>query len=166
MNVYTDMTEALVSELTTGLAGLSYAPLTVRSGVWRPRTLPEFDKFLVHIAPPLSNVWTERRISTKEVQYVLRADIYLLVKNYGEELSVFGDTAPDLGVFQFVSDVKNLLRATDLSGLLSRTYRETEGDVAFDGGAADGFETGPRSWVHRARVPYTAECEPFCYPPS
>lgn len=166
MNVYTQMTARLVEYLTTGLAALSYAPLTVQSGVWKPRTLPEFDKFLVQVAPPTNNVWTERRISVKEVQYVLRADVFLLVKNYGEELSLYGDTAPDLGLFQLVSDVKDLLRATDLDGLLSRTYDETTGEVAFESGAASGFETGPRTWVHRARVPYTAQTEPFCFPPS
>ena len=166
MNVYTLLTERLVEYLTTGLAALSYTPLTVQSGVWKPRTLSEFDKYLVHVAPPTNNLWTERRISVKEVQYVLRADIYLLVKNFSEATSLYGDAAPDLGLFQLVSDTKDLLRATDLDGLLSRTYDETTGEVAFESGASAGFETGPRTWVHRARVPYTAQTEPFCFPPS
>jgi hypothetical protein len=163
MNVYTQLTTQVVSELTTGLASLGYAPLSVLQGVWKPQALPEFDKYLVYVAPPLNNVWTERRISTKEVQYVLRADIYLLVKNFSEELSVYGDTAPSLGLFQLISDVKDLLRGTNLNGMLSRTYDETTGDVSLH---SAGFDTGPRSWVHRARVPYTAETEPFCFPPS
>lgn len=165
-NVYSQMVEALQPYLTTGLGALGYSPLVVQFGVWKPRALPAFERYLVHIAPPLNDVWTERRISTKEVQYVLRADVYLLVKNYSEEMSLLGADAPDLGVFQLIADVKDLLRATNLGGLLSRTYDETVGNVAFDSGAAQGFETGPRSWVHRARVPYTAETEPFCWPPS
>lgn len=168
LNVYSDFLKKTGTELATGLTGLGYTPLTVKVAVWKPRALPVFEKFYVQVAPPLSNLWTERRISTKEVQYVLRANIFLLVKNYDEELSLHGDdsTAPDLGIFQLISDVKNLLRATNLNGLLSRTYNETVGDVAFESGAASGFDVGSRDWVHRALVPYTGETEPFCFPPS
>ena len=167
-NVYSLFIKRTTQYLPTGLTGLGYDPLVVTDGIWKPNAVPVFDKFYVQVAPPLSNLWTERRISTKEVQYVLRANIFLLVKNYDDELSLHGDdaTAPDLGIFQLISDVKNLLRATNLSGLLSRTYNETVGDVGFESGAAPGFEVGPRDWVHRAVVPYTAETEPFCFPLS
>jgi len=165
MNVYTQLTEALVPYLHGGLAALHYDPLVVTAGVWKPRALPEFDRYYVQVAPPLSGLWTERRISIKETQYVLRADVFLLVKNYGEAQSLYGETEPDLGLFQLISDVKDLLRTTDLGGLVSLTGNETAGDTTFEAGAASGFETGPRTWVHRARVPYTASMEPFC-PPS
>lgn len=166
MNVYSQLLAALPTYLQAGLTTLGYDPLMVQTGVWNVRALPVFERFLVWIAPPISNFWTERRISTKEVQYVLRADIFLLVKNYDEELSLHGADAPDLGVFQLTSDVKDLLRATNLGGLLSRTYNETVGDVPFETGAVPGFDTGPRNWVHRVKVPYVAETEPFCFPPS
>ena len=163
MNLYTTMVERLVSTLTTELGTLSWTPLVVEAGRWDPRILPEFERYYVKVSPP-PRPWVERRISTKEIQYLLRADIVLLVKNFSEEGALFGDNLPTAGVFQFVSDVKDVLRATDLSGLLSRTYDETAGEV--DVNTIGGFETGPRVWVHHARVPYTAAMEPFCFPPS
>ena len=158
------MTQALVAELRDGLPSFGYTPLTVLAGTWKPNALPAFDRYCVWVAPPTMNVWTERRITAREIQYLLRADIFLLVQNFSEEDSLYGTTAPSLGLFQMIADVKDLLRLTDLGGLLSRTYTETAGDVLFHTGAASGFDTGPRSWVHRARVPYVAETEPFCPP--
>jgi hypothetical protein len=165
MNPYTDLSNALVTELTTELTALSYAPLDVRKGIWKPRALAPFDRYLVFIAPPLSDPWREiRDEGPKLVTFVLRAEIFLLVKNYNEDQSVYGDTAPDLGVFQLMGDVKTILRNTDLGGLVLRSYRETEGGSSFETGATGGFDTGEHGWVHRSKLVYTARTYPFCHP--
>lgn len=165
MNPYTTLSERLVTELTAGLTTAGYTPLEVNQGVWKPRALPEFDRYAVWVAPPLANPWDEMRVQTgKLVTYVLRAEIYLLVKNYNEAQSVYGDTAPNLGVFQLIADTKAILRNTDLGGLVERTYRETEGGTTFESAASGGFDTGAHSWVHRARLVYSASMYPFCHP--
>lgn len=164
MNVYTDLSTRLVSTLQTELATLGYAPLDVRKGIWKPRQLAPFDRYLVFVAPPLTEPWREIRDSARNIIYVLRAELFLLVKNYDEDQSVYGDTAPNFGVWQLVSDVKAVLRATDLNGLVDRTYRETEGGSAFESGATGGFDTGEHGWVHRAKLVYNANMHPFCYP--
>jgi len=100
VNVYARLLTDLPPYLQTGLSALGYTPLVTASGVWKPRALPVFEKFYVQVAPPLSNLWTERRISVKEKQYVLRANIFLLVKNYDQELSLLGDeTTPRIWAF-------------------------------------------------------------------
>lgn len=163
MNAYSQLTAALETLLTNGLTGLGYSPLQVYTGVWKQRAIPEFGKYYVQIAPPTSNVWTERRISIREIQHVLRVDVFLLVKNFSEWPALYGETGPDLGLFQLVSDTKDLLRVATFDGF-TLTLNELVGDTTFETGAATGFETGPRTWVHRARVPYTAFTEPFCPP--
>lgn len=162
MNDYTTMTTGLVSLLTTELGTLSYTPLVVQRRIWKPRDLPTFDRYMVIVAPPITNPWTERQIATREFAYILTADIFLLVKNYNEEQSVFGDTAPNLGVFQMIADVKAILRATDLNGLVDRTFTETVGGSAFETGASGGMDTGEFAWVHRAKLQYTAQMHAFC----
>ena len=163
-NVYTDFHTQLQQHLNTELVSLNYPLLEVRRGVWNPATLTPFERYLVFLSPPTSNPWDERRISTKEIAYTLRSDIFLLVKNYNEERSVYGDTAPELGVFQLISDVKAILRRTDLGGLLDRTFNETASGSAFETGAAGGFDSGTHGWVHRAKLMYTAQMRPFCHP--
>lgn len=164
MNDYTTFSERTVETLATALPPVGWEPLDVRKGIWKPRNLAPFDRYLAFVAPPLSNPWVERRISTKEVAYILTAHVFLLVKNYNEVASVYGDTAPELGVFQFISDVKDILRDTDLGGLLDRTYNETAGGTMFESGATDGFDTGGHGWVHRAMLTYTVQTVPFCPP--
>lgn len=163
MNVYTNFSTATVAALTSGLTALGWTPLAVRKGVWAPRTLLEFDRYLVFVAPPSSNPWSERVIASREIAYTLTAQIYLLVKNYNEEQSVYGDTAPNLGVFQMISDVKAVLRDTDLGGLIDRTYRETSGGSGFDAGAGSGFSTGDHAFVNRAVLTYTVQAKGFCF---
>jgi hypothetical protein len=164
MNDYTTFSERTVATLAEALPPLGWDPLDVRKGIWKPRNLAPFDRYLVYVAPPLDNPWTERRLSTKEMAYILTAHVFLLVKNYNEEQSIYGDEAPALGVFQFISDVKGVLRDTDLGGFLDRTYNETVGGTRFESGAADGFDTGGHGWVHRAMLTYTVQTAPFCPP--
>lgn len=164
MNPYSDFSVRTQQQLATDLPGLGYTPLEVRKGIWKPVDLLPFERYLVFVAPPTSNPWTERRISTKELAFLLTAQIFLLVKNYDETLSVYGDTPPNLGVFQLLNDVKNVLRATDLGGLVDRTYNETAGGSSFETGAAGGFDSQRHGWVHRAALTYTVQTQAFCFP--
>lgn len=163
MNVYTDFSNATVTALASGLAPLGWTPLEVRKGIWNPRVLLEFDRYLVFVAPPSSNPWSERVIASREIAYTLTAQVYLLVKNYNEDQSVYGDTAPNLGVFQLISDVKAVLRGTELGGLIDRTYRETSGGSGFDVGAGAGFSSGDHAFVNRAVLTYTVQAKGFCF---
>ncbi|CAN5608099.1 hypothetical protein BH24ACT15_BH24ACT15_34860 [soil metagenome] len=164
MNAYSTLTHRLTDYLQTELQSLGYAHAEARRGIWKPGALQPFERYLVFVAPATADPWSERRISTKEVAYVFRSEIFLLVKNYDDVHAIFGDTAPDLGVFQLMHDVKALLRSTDLGGLLDRTYRETEGGSGFDTGAMTGFDSGTHGWVHRAKLVYVAQTHAFCHP--
>lgn len=164
-NPYSQLSERLVSVLQTDMTTLGWTPLETRKGIWKPGSLQPWERYLVYVAPPLQNPVTEVRDS-RLVYYVLRADVFLLVKNFSEDegLSVYGETLPDAGVFQMLFDAKTVLRATNLGGLVDRTYSETLGGSQFETGAATGFDTGTFGWVHRARIQYTAQTVPFCYP--
>jgi hypothetical protein len=164
MNDYTTFTVRTVETLAAMLPTYGWVPLDVRKGIWKPRTLLPFERYLAYVAPPLDNPWVERRISTKEMAYILTAHVFLLVKNYDEEQSIYGTAAPGLGVFQFINDVKVTLRDTNLGGLLDRTFNETAGGSRFESGASDGFDTGGHGWVHRAMLTYTVQTAPFCPP--
>lgn len=163
MNPYSDFTARLVAHLSASLPPLGWTPLDVRKGIWKPGAMEAFERYLVHVAPPLSNPWEEFRFTTKQLAYRMTADIFLLVKNYDEDKSVYGDTAPQKGVFQMIGDVKDVLRGEDLGGLVDLKHDELIGPVTFESGAATGFDTGSHGWVHRARLTYRAMMQPFCH---
>lgn len=161
---YVDFVDATVSVLQTQLLP-SYANLETRKGVWDPRRLATFERYLVFVAIPLTDLEREVRVqASKLVNEIVKAEIYLLVKNYDEDKSLYGKSAPDLGVIKLFDDAKDVLRNTDLGGLLERTYREIEGGTAFESGASGGFDTGKHEWVHRIRFTYTAMMQGFCHP--
>lgn len=161
-NPYNDLTARLVTELTAGLTSLGYTPLAVRRGIWKPRALEPFDRYLIFISPPATDPVRERVISAREFAFELKAQLFLLVKNYNEDQSVFGDVTPNFGVFDLVNDVKTILRGNSLSGLLNTTYRETEGGSGFESGASTGFSSGSHEFVHRASLTFTGLTKGFC----
>jgi hypothetical protein len=83
---------------------------------------------------------------------------------------LFGTTTGALGLFELVDDVKDLLRLSDLAGLLDKTYDEPGGDSNKQGAGAvefqdtiQGFDSAEHAFVHRARIPYVALTIPFCH---
>lgn len=162
-----------INQLATELATLSssYTGLEVFKMDFRPTNLPDFDRYGIVISPS-ARPWEEKVKAVRNIQYIFRADIYLLVKNFSETDSLFGTTAPDLGLFQMVEDVKSLLRLSDLSGLLDKTYAEPAGDpnqggggpVEFETSAAAGFDSGGHAHVRRAKLPFVGRMIPFCHP--
>lgn len=170
-NQYSTMVSRLNSELAAGLAA-SYAGLIVRSEVFRPARLPVFTRYCIVISPA-QQPWAERRVAAREVQYLFRADLYLLCKNWDESDSLFGVTAGAKGLFEMIEDVKNLLRQSTLSGLLDKTYDEAGGDgqrlgpggVEFGEVIVPGFDAGEYAFVQRARIPYLGRMIPFCHLP-
>lgn len=167
INLYPTM----VSRLATELATLTqYTSLVVSTQVFRAASLPAFTTYAIIISPS-NHPWDERVIALREVQYIFRVDLYLLVKNFHASQSLFNTTAP-LGIFQMAEDVKTLLRASTLSGLLDKTYAEAGGDAAnwgaggldFEEIAAAGFDGGEYIFVHRLRMPYLGRMLPFCFP--
>lgn len=162
VNDYATMTARLKTELAAGLAA-AYAPISVERKLFKPNDLADFTRYAVVIAPN-GNPWEERVIGVRQVQYLFRADLWLLVKNWHEEDSIYGTTAPDLGLLQLIWDVKELLRLSDLSGLLDKTYDEPAGPLAMEAGALAAFDSGEKAFIHRARLVYTARMRPFCHP--
>lgn len=171
-NDYTTMTTRLVSELSSGLAA-SYSGVVVEARHWDPRKLPAFTRYAIIVAPDQTPV-EERRLAVNKVQYILRAQLYVLVKNWDEstfpEPALYGTTAGSLGLFELVKDVKDLLRASDLSGLLDKTYDEAAGDSRSPGQGAGpvgygvpGFAADEHQMTYPARVPYIARTIPFCH---
>lgn len=171
-NDYTTMTLTLVSELSSGLAA-SYAGLVVRPQHWDPRKLPAFTRYAVIVAPDSRPV-EERRLAVNNIQYIQRAQLYVLVKNWDEttypEPALYGTAVGLLGLFEFVKDVKNLLRASDLGGLLDKTYDEAAGDARSPGQGAGAVEYQPPGFaadehlmLYAMRVPYIARMKPFCH---
>ena len=168
-NVVSTVTAQLVTELSA--LTTDYAALTVQRSLFRPAELPAFTRYAI-IVTPSSRVWEERRESIARVQYVVRLDLYLLVKNWDTSSDpLFGTIAGSLGVFELINDVKELLRISTLNGLLDKTYDEPGGDSSAHGGGAvefqdtiQGFDSGEHAFVHRAKIPYVALTIPFCHP--
>lgn len=160
-NLYSLITERMVAELQGGLP--LYTGLLVRRMVYHPATMPDFTRYAIIVAPP-GRPWTERRVSTALVQYSFGVDVYVFVKRFDEEQSVWGVSPPNLGLFQLVDDVKTYLRYTDLSGVLDKTYDEPGGPLEFDAVATAGYDSAEYAFVHRAKIPYVCRVRPFCHP--
>lgn len=164
------LTSRLVSELSSGLTA-NYSGLVVQRGLFRPAALPTFSRYAI-IVSPATRPWEERRVAVPKIQYTLRVDLYLLVKNWEQtDNPLFGTAAGNRGIFELVNDVKILLRLSNLSGLLDKTYDEPGGDPTAQGAGGiefqdtiPGFDTSEHALVHRARIPYQARMEPFCHP--
>jgi hypothetical protein len=170
MNVVSQVTAQMATELLDALAP-SYADLIVRRGLFRPASLPVFSRYAIIVAPNI-RPWEERRNAIANIQYVVRLELYLLVKNWEQtDTPLFGDQPGALGLFELVNDTKDLLRISDLDGLLDKTYDEPGGDSAKQGPGAlefqdtiPGFDGDEYAFVHRARIPYLARTVPFCHP--
>lgn len=164
-NDYSTMTTRLVAELAAGLAA-AYAGIVVVGKVFKPNDLADFPRYCIVVSPN-ALPWDERRIGVPQVQYIMRADLWLLVKNFDEAASVYGTVAGSLGLFELINDVKTLLRLTGLSGLINagnKTYDEPAGPLNFEGNAVQAFDSGEKAFIHRARLVYTARLNPFCHP--
>jgi hypothetical protein len=167
-NVVSLVTAQLVTELSALTP--SYTAILVQRSLFRPAELPAFTRYAI-IVTPSTRVWEERRESVARVQYVLRLDLYLLVKNWDTSSDpLFGTTAGSLGLFELIDDVKDLLRISTLNGLLDKTYDEPGGDSSAHGGGSvefqdtiQGFDSAEHAFVHRAKLPYVALTIPFCH---
>jgi len=164
-NDYSTMTTRLVSELAAGLVA-SYPAIAVVGKLFKPNDLADFTRYCIVVSPN-AQPWEERRTGVPQIQYILRADLWLLVKNFDEAASLYGTTAGSLGLFELINDVKVLLRLTGLSGLIgpgNKTYDEPAGPLNFEGNAVSAFDSGEKAFIHRARLVYTARLNPFCHP--
>lgn len=172
VNPYSELTKRLVTTLSTNLP-VAYTPLLVVREVFNPQQLPAgFVKWLIIVSPP-QRPWDERRHATASINYDMRVDLYLLVRTYDDArsgLSLWGtDADADRGLFQFIDDVKTLLRRDNLGGYLMKTYDEPGGDASKQGAggldfALPGFDaSGKFPLAHRAKIPYRAQLQPFCH---
>jgi hypothetical protein len=161
-NEYSLITDRLRTELLAGLAAL-YAGLVVERRVFKANALPTFDRYAIIISPN-GVPWEERVVSVRTTQFIYKADLYLLVKAFNEELSLFGTSAPDRGIFEFLKDTKALVRGTNLSGLLDKTYEEPATPSQFEWSAANAFESGEKTFIHRIRQVVTVRTTPTCHP--
>jgi hypothetical protein len=173
-NPYSTLTAKLVTALQT--LSTPYTGLVVRRQVYTPNDLPpDFSTWMILVTPSQSP-WAERRLATASIQYVMSVDLYLFRANSDE--GTLGDTLwgtdadPARGLFQFIEDVKVLLRDSDLDGFLVKTHDEPGGDpaklgagaVTF-GAAVPGYDGNAKfPFAHRARIPYRAQLQPFCHP--
>lgn len=172
VNDYSQMTAALVSELAVALPVLGYTNPLVERRLFRPPAIPPFERYAV-IVSPHPRPWEEDRHANLALQYWMTCDLYLLVKDYDDtENPLFGATPPDLGIFQFIHDVKEALRVTDLGGLIQKTYDEPAGDsrrglgaggVDFQELASPIGDAAEHAFVHRAKLPYKARMRSFCH---
>ena len=170
-NDYVTVTMRLVEELRT-IAG--YSGLIVEARNWAPGRLPDFARYAIVVSPDLRPI-DERRLGINLIQYVLRASIFVLVKNWADvipEPALYGTTPGSLGLFELVKDVKDLLRMSDLGGLLDKTYDEAAGDARSPGqggGSVEygtlipGFTSAEYALLYPARIPYVARTKPFCH---
>lgn len=158
-NQYSLVLTNLKAALLTGLAG-PFSGIVVRLMQFHPAKMPDFPRYAV-IVSPVARPWSEKRLAVGQIQYLYAADVLLFVRNYHEESSLFGTVAPDLGIFQLVHAVKELLRGSDLGGLLDKTYDEPAAPVEFD--TVAGFDSGEQVFVHRAKVAYQCRTRAFCH---
>lgn len=162
-NEYSQMVSEIETKLLYELPALGYSSLVTTKRVFKPNDLPAFPRWCVVLSPPRLP-WDELNQSVATYSYVFRLDLVLLVKNWDETNSLFGTTAPDLGLFQLVNDVKDALRRADLGGLISRSlknYKETSSPVEFET-FTGGFGSESHEFVHRALVKFVAEMKPVC----
>lgn len=166
-NPYSVLSDRLVARLRAGLT--TYANLVVERRQFRPDNLPTFTRYCI-IVSPTEAPWAEQRTAVREVQDLLRLNIYVLVTNFDDTLAVFGTTAPNLGLFELVKDIKEVLRTETFDGLLDKTYDEAGGDPRTGGGpihygtmAVAGFDAGEHSFIYRARIPYLGRIQPHCH---
>lgn len=161
-NAYSEFTTRLVSALTALLSGY---PATVERNLFDPQKLPDFERYHVVVSPPQNDSWRHDRVSIRTYQPVLAADVYLLVKNFNDHDSLFGETGPDLGIFQMISDVQYGLQISTLNGFLQKTYEEGFGPLSIEYAASAGFDSGEHSFVRRARLRVTGKAQPICVMP-
>ncbi len=173
LNSYSAVAAALASTLTTALT-TAYSGLVVSKRHFRADNLPtNFTRYGL-IVSPASRPWDERRTAIREIQYIYKIDLFLLVQNFDPDLSLFGTGSSESdppGLFQMIDDVKNALRTNTLGGLLDKTYDEPGGDPSKNGGggvefqnvATPGLDTGTYALVHRARIPFVGRVMPFCH---
>ncbi len=167
-NLYSQMIAGLLTELATLEAG--YAGLVVKAKIFKANDLPAFVRYAIVVSPS-TMPWEERRIGVPQIQYTMRAELVLLVKNFHETDSLFGTTAGSLGLFQLIDDVKTRLRISTLGGLIdkgNKSYDEPAGPLGFETGAVSAFDSDEKAFVHRARLLYTARpgappLNPFCH---
>lgn len=168
-NVVSSVSAQLVTELSA--LTTSYAGLTVQRSLFRPAQLPVLGRYAI-IVTPNPRVIEERRDAIATVQYLLRFDLYLLVKNWDESGdSLWGTTAGSLGLFELIDDVKDLIRSSDLNGQLDKTYDEPGGDSNAQGAGPvefqdtiQGFDSAEHAFVQRARIPLLLRTIRFCHP--
>jgi hypothetical protein len=167
-NLYTTMIATLASELAA--LSTDYAGLVVSPMVFRQAAIPTFARYSIVIAPA-TRPWDEKRVGIRLVQYIFRADLYLLCKSWDPEKSLFGTATGEKGIFELIKDVKDLLRMSTLGGLLDKTYDEPGGDamqlgaggVEFEEVAAGGFDSAEHTFIHRAKILYQGRMHPFCH---
>lgn len=167
VNLYSVLSERLAAVLEARLT--QYGTLVVARRLFRPDSLPDFQRYCLIVSPSASP-WEEQRTAVREVQDKLRFDLHALVVNFDETHALYGTTAPNLGLFQLVRDVKDALRLETFDGLLDKTYDEAGGDARQGGGpvqfhtmATPGFDAGEHSFIYRARIPYLGRVQPYCH---
>lgn len=146
-----------------------YAGLVVAERLFHPANLPAFSRYCLIISPS-QNLWTEERHGIRQVQDVIRLDLYALVQNFHATNALYGTVAPHLGLFELVSDIKAALRTETFDGLLDKTFDEAGGDARRGGGpvqyhtmATSGFDAGEHSFIYRSRIPFLGRMQPYCH---
>jgi hypothetical protein len=171
MNAYSQVTAALESALSAALTP-SYSGLVVVRAQFKPDLIPStFTRYGLFISPS-SRPWDERHTGIREVQYIIRADLIVLVANFDPTNALFGTTSPNKGLFELVGDIKSTIRGTTLGSVLDKTYAEAAGNPADGGGggvefqelAVAGLDAGSYAVINRANVPFVGRIAPACFP--
>lgn len=160
-NQFSELFSRLVTELTTTMTP-GYTGLHVSARHWDPGKLPAFDRYAVIVSPSPNNTIQEIVKAVRNFQYVVNIDTYLLVKNFDDSNSLFGQSPPNKGLFEMIEDFKETVRGTTLTGLLDKTYSEPGGPVSIEYAASSGFDSGEHSFIRRARIPCTFRLQTFC----
>jgi hypothetical protein len=173
-NSYSVMAQALRTALLADLTVPPYSwplangadtGLLISLRVFKEGNLPPFTRYSI-IVSPSPNPWDESRLGVPQIEYLHRADLFILVKNFDEEESLFGTVHPNRGLFQLVSDVKQVLRISSLGGLITlgnKTYDEPAGPLSFQS-FTGGFDVGEKAFVQRVKLQFVGRMAPFCHP--
>ncbi len=120
----------LVDLFTTHATITAYTPTAaVLKMKYRPQHLPDFDKFAIIISPFSEREQHERH--TNSLEYIEGVQIVAIVRNYDEVLSVYGTTAPNIGILQHCQNIKDVLRSRTLTGLVTVTKHEFDEEIKF-----------------------------------
>jgi hypothetical protein len=143
----------LLKEIKTHLqtdANLTYIEnVTIRKHPTDPPQFPSFDKYCILISPFSRQ---NKLIALRAKQLNAKVDVVCVMKNFDQELSIIGNTLPNIGIIKMIDDVEESLFVFGENNLesLEINYDEMTEGVDFK----TKFNKEREAFFHEHALPY------------